>query len=303
MLPKMDLNLLRVFDVVMAERNVTKAAGLLHMTQPAVSNALARLRHVLHDELFLKSPHGVTPTAKAEMIWPTITESLRQMHMVLDPDEFDPATANLSFRLAMSDYLVSQIIRPLIAVVERAAPNISLHIRPHHLENVNALLEHGEIDVAAGVFPFISPASRFAALHKLNYVCAMRKDHPLARETLTIERFLDARHLCISLAGGTTMIDRQLSELGHARKIVLTVNQFTVVPAILKDTDLICILPPATISDTPYKDAIALLPPPVEIRPQPVQMLWHSRNDPLASHAWLRRMIVESAIPALALNK
>jgi len=293
MLPKIDLNLLRVFDAVMSERSVTKAARILHMTQPAVSNAISRLRHVLADDVFIKGTTGITPTAKAEMIWPAIRAALRQISLVLDPDEFDPSTSTLTFRMAMSDYVAFQVIRPMFAMIQSTSPFMSLHVRPHHFEDTVGLLDRGEIDFAAGVFPRLSSHIRRTSLQTLRYDVAMRKDHPLTKGEFTVERFLEARHLVVSVGGATSLIDHQLSEMGITRDIALTVNQYAIAPAILSETDLISVLPPAAVLNTPYRNVLTLREPPVALRNQEIVLIWHSRNELVPSHMWLRKMIAD----------
>jgi len=295
MLSKIDLNLLRVFDVVMSERSVTRAARVLHMTQPAVSNAVARLRHILADDVFIKGVGGITPTAKSEMIWPSIRASLRQISVVLDSSEFDPNTSATSFRLAMSDYVAFQVIRPMFSRIQRSAPNVSLHIRPHYKADTVSLLERGEIDLAAGVFPYLSSHIRRATLQTLEYEVAMRKDHPLASGDLTLERFLSARHLAMSVGGAASLIDDQLTEMGLSREIALTVNQFTIAPAILSETDLICVMPPQSVINTPYRSVLTLRKSPVQFQTRQITSIWHPRNELVASHMWLRAMI--STVP------
>ncbi|MGD9943962.1 MAG: LysR family transcriptional regulator, partial [Burkholderiaceae bacterium] len=150
----LDLNLLRVFDEVMAERNLTRAARNLAMTQPAVSNALRRLRDALGDELVVRAGYGVEPTAFARALWPSVRQALQQLReAVLPPSQFDAGTATDSFVLAMADATASLLMPPLVEIVEREAPGLSLRVLPLTTRDPRALLEREDLDLAVGYFP------------------------------------------------------------------------------------------------------------------------------------------------------
>lgn len=290
---RLDLNLLYVFDAVMAERNVTRASRLLNMTQPAVSNAISRLRQVLKDDLFVKTPVGITPTPRAESIWPVVTEALARIRQTVDPQEFAPRHARAVLRIGMSDYVAHQIARPLFAELEREAPQLSLHLRPHSVDKVVSLLEQGYLDIAAGVLETDAPNIHALPLEPVEYVCVMKSDHVLARGRLTMEKFLSARHLAVSLEGGRSVIDRQLEKQGVRRDLGLIVNNFSIVPRILVETQLIGIFPLKTILNSSYRDELAIVKAPVQVPPGTISLLWHARSHNLPLYQWLRRKIVE----------
>lgn len=246
---QLDLNLLNVFDAVMTELNVTRAADRLRMTQPAVSNALKRLRHLLDDELFIKAPGGVRPTPKALEIWSPIRDALTQIRQTLEPATFDPATVTATLTIAMSDFTANLILPKLIAVLEESAPNID--VRTMLTTNIDApmLLERAEIDVAVGVFPSPGVRLRSHTLLTSPFVCVMRRNHPLAKKKLTLERYVQAKHLLVTLTGESTgLIDPLLQERGLKRRIAATVNQFAVAPQLVINSDLIAILKSANRS-------------------------------------------------------
>src|SRR5690606_5039710 len=189
-----DLNLLRVFDAVMREGNLTRAAAQLAITQPAASNALRRLRDTLGDELFVRAAHGLEPTPYALAIWPAVSGALERLRGALAPPEFEPASANRSFVLAMADATATLLMPPLVRRIQRDAPGVSLRVLPLTTRDPRNALETTDIDLAVGFFP---QAIRAVTLHAMeqdspgpfglqrvytsDYVCVMRPDHPLAR--------------------------------------------------------------------------------------------------------------------------
>ena len=151
----LDLNLLRVFDQVMAERNLTRAARNLAMTQPAVSNALNRLRDALGDRLVARSGYGVEPTPRALALWPAVSDALRQLEATLTPGEFAPAEATHTFTLAMADATAAEVMPGLVEIMESQAPGITVRVLPLTTRDPRQLLEDGTIDLAVGYFPAV----------------------------------------------------------------------------------------------------------------------------------------------------
>ncbi|QPC43768.1 LysR family transcriptional regulator [Kaustia mangrovi] len=287
-----DLNLLRIFDVVMLERNMTRAAVRLNMTQPAVSNSIQRLREVLADDLFLKVAGGVVPTTRAEAIWPTVRASIQSLSQTLDPALFDPSMARVSFRIAMSDYVASELIRPLAGTLFRTAPGLSIVLHQNMLDNVVPDLTEGQIDLAAGVIPHQGDRIRSILLKPLTYVCAMRRGHRLARGKLTFDKFMEARHLEVSLSGRHSLIDRYLTDRGMHRDIALTINQFALAPDLLCETDLIAILPTETVLNAANSSELYATRPPIPVYEDSVSLLWHERNDDVPAHRWFREQLL-----------
>lgn len=289
-----DLNLLNVFDAVMTELNVTRASVRLNMTQPAVSNALKRLRHSLNDELFIKVPSGVSPTPKALEIWQPLHEALNQIRQTLEPIEFSPATETATFTIALNDLGAALILPPLIGVLEAIAPNINLRTIPNTHINAAMLLEQAKIDIAIGVFPSPPPRLRSQTLLTSSWVCAMRHDHPLASKKLTLSCYAQAKHLLVTLTGEATgVIDPLLQERGLSRRIGLTVNQFSVAVRILMNSDLIAVLPTRVVQLSGIADQFHLAPVPIEINPTLMKMMWHERSQQNTAQVWLRTQLAE----------
>ncbi len=308
-----DLNLLRVFDAVMSERNLTRAAETLSLTQPAVSNALRRLRDALGDELLVRRGHGVEPTPRALALWPAVRAALAQLQQSLAPGAFDPATANTTFVLAMADATGATLIPPLIEIVERDAPGVSLRVVPLTTRDPRRLLDDEAADMAVGYFPAVMAdltaraqsgnlvAYESTRLYDGEYVCVMRHGHPLARVPLTLDRFCAARHLLVSFSGRPYgFIDEALTALGRERRIVLTVNQFFTAGRVVAASDLLTVLPRHFVGVASLKDELVWRPLPMPLPTVHVDALWHHsrRHDP--AHRWLRQAMEQSGLRSAA---
>lgn len=311
----LDLNLLRVFDQVMAERNLTRAARNLHMTQPAVSNALGRLRDFLGDKLVVRSGYGVEPTPRALALWPAIGDALRQLEASLAPGEFVPAQATDSFILAMADATAATVMPGLVRILGDEAPGVSIRVLPLTTRDPRQMLDAGQMDLAVGYFPLVladltaqaqaGVASAFAhqRLYDGQYVCVMRKDHPLATGTLTLERFCSAKHLLVSFSGRPYgFIDEALATLERQRRIVLTVNQFFTAGQVVATSDLLTVLPRHFVPVTGISSELTTREIPLDVPPVHVDSLWHRRQGLRSGHAWLRGAIARAADAAFASN-
>ena len=307
----LDLNLLKVFDVVMAERNLTRAAQLLSITQPAVSNALRRLRDALGDELLVRKGRTLEPTARAQELWPAVRDTLQRLQNALAPNVFDPATAATTFVLTMADATAAELMPPLVELITAQAHDVSLRVVPLITRDPRRLLDEGHADLAIGNFPAVmsdltARAQAGEAIsflhHRLfqgEYVCVMRKGHPLAKGSLTLKRYCDARHMLVSFSGRAYgFMDQALSALGRSRRVVLTVNQFFTAGKIVAHSDLLTVLPRHFVNVTGFADQLVLrelpfVPPVVQ-----VDALWHQRQDISSAHTWLRTQVMSLAAKA-----
>jgi DNA-binding transcriptional LysR family regulator len=205
----LDLNLLRVFDAVMTEHNLTRAANRLAMTQPAVSNALRRLRDALDDELVIRTAHGVKPTARADELWPTVRKALSDLEEAVAPNNFDLTTVRTTFRMAMADATAVLWLPELMKCIENEAPGVDVRMVPLTTRDPRPMLLRADIDLAIGIFPGVAAQLsgatdtpvRHDRLYSGHYVCVMRKDHPLADKELTLDAYCDANHLLMSFSG------------------------------------------------------------------------------------------------------
>ena len=303
----LDLNLLRVFDEVMAERSLTRAARNLSLTQPAVSNALRRLRETLGDELVRRSGQGMEPTPRALALWPAVRDALRQLQQSLAPDSFTPAEAENTFVLAMADATAAELVPRMVDIIEAEAPGVSLRVVPLATRDPRKLLDDEVVDLAVGYFPAVladltaraqvGKAVAFAhqRLYDGEYVCVMRQGHPLASGPMTLNRFCAARHLLVSFSGRPFgFIDESLATLGRERRVVLTVNQFFTAGRVVAHSNLLTVLPRHFVGVTGIADALVLRDLPFEVPRVHVDSLWHSRHEQSSAHRWLRQAIRRS---------
>lgn len=302
----LDLNLLRVFDQVMAEQNLTRAAERLAMTQPAVSNALKRLREALGDELLTRTAFGVKPTPRAEALWPEVRAALSRLRDVIEPASFDPRTEAVNFRIAMADATAATLMPALISAIEKEQAITNIRVLPLTTRDPRAWLEKGEADFAVGYFPdavaALSAQGSQAALHHQRlydgeYVCVMRKGHPLAHQRLTLDAFCQAHHLLVSFSGRAHgFVDQALAAVGRTRRVVLTVNQFFTAGRVVAHSDLLTVLPREFLPATGMEDQLAIQPIPLNLQRVHVEVLWHQRHDRHPAHAWMRALIIEAGL-------
>ena len=210
-----DLNLLIVFDAVMQERSVTRAGGRLGLSQPAVSHALGQLRHMLKDELFIRTPEGMVPTPRAEQLAEPLRRALNDMQLALEPETFVPKEASRQFMMAINNYAAVILASPLLMAVTAAAPRIRLDLRPTGLRDISALLDRGELDLAIGTFDEGGERFASAPLLENSFVVAMRHDHSAARNELTPRSLASLSYLDISSSGEETgFVDDWLATRG-----------------------------------------------------------------------------------------
>ena len=309
----LDLNLLRVFDEVMAERNLTRAARNLALTQPAVSNALRRLRDVLGDDFVRRSGPGVEPTPRALALWPAVRDAQQQLQHTLAPNEFDAAVADTTFVLAMADATAAELIPGLVQIAQAEAPAISVRVVPLTTRDPRQLLENEEADMAIGYFPAVlaSLTARGQSgvavpfetqrLYVGQYVCVMRRGHPLADQPLTLDDYCAARHLLVSFSGRPYgFIDQTLGAMGRERRIVVTVNQFFTAGRVVANSDLLTVLPRHFVRVTGIDDQLVLRDLPFDQPLVHVDAVWHRRAQHGHAHEWLRSALIRAAAAAFA---
>jgi DNA-binding transcriptional LysR family regulator len=298
----LDLNLLRVFDVVMAEQNLTRAAVRLATTQPAVSNSLKRLRDAVGAELFIRTAHGVKPTARAEELWPPVRQALEDLETSLKPTTFDVSSTKATFRMAMADATATLWLPPLVRLIEREAPGIDVRMVPLTTREPRPILLSSDIDLAIGFFPGVvaqltggpSTPIRHERLYAGHYVCVMRKDHPLAKADLTLDAFCAANHLLVSFSGRAFgLVNEALAQMGRQRRILLTVNQFFTAGRVVANSDLISVLPNHLIASTGMTGELIAKDLPFELPNVNVDMLWHERDARSPAHRWLRNQLMD----------
>ncbi|MSQ67222.1 MAG: LysR family transcriptional regulator [Gammaproteobacteria bacterium] len=294
-LRRLDLNLLVIFDALMAERHVTRAARRVSLSQPAFSNALARLRHYLKDDLFIRQATGMLPTPRALELAPHIHAALLALEHALDQPVFEPATTTQVFTLDTNDYLVGAAMPQLMQRLAALAPGVNVRVVPPNSRAFQRL-DAREVDFVLGGFGAIPERYGVAIIEDNEFSCLMDSQHPLTRGKLDLVRYAAAKHLLITPRGDATgFVDLALAEHGLTRRIALTVNQFSVVPAIIANSDLIVTLPKRMAEQYAPRYHLAQRPSPV---PTPaayahIQLLWLRRSSGQAALMWFANLLLD----------
>lgn len=295
-----DLNLLVVLDALLTERNVTKAAARIGITQSATSHALARLRALTGDELLVRGQKEMLPTTRGEALAAPVRRALDEIARALAPAEsFDPKTTTARVTIGTSDYGELVLLPRLVKRLAREAPNVDLRIRPAGNEWAN-MLASGAVDL---VFAPLQSDDQRPGLYgrKLfdeRFVCVVRKGHPLAKKKLTLARFVSVPHALIAPGGGEGgFVDKALSRLGMQRRVAVAVPHFLIAPHVVASTDLLLTLARRVAAILAAPLGLVLLPPPRELAIEgfTISAIWHERThgDPL--HRWLREAIAAEA--------
>lgn len=286
-----DLNLLVAFDALMAERSVTRAGIRIGRTQPAMSAALTRLRSLLKDELFVRGPGGLQPTARALDLAEPLGRALADIQRTLDfTQTFDPSTSQARFTLGLSDHPTFVVLPRLIEFLRDNAPGITLQVRNFSArDDAIALLDAGEIDVAIGVPP--TPAGRILTLplFEERFVCVMRKGHPAAEAPLTIEQFLALDHLLVSPENERFgHVDAALARKGLKRRLALTLPNMYAAPLLVACSDMIATLMAGVVEASGHGGDLVRFDPPLDLDPVSFVMSWHRRNEAHPAQRWFR---------------
>ena len=290
-----DLNLLKAFDALYAERHVTHAGQRIGLSQSAMSGALTRLREVFKDELFIRSPTGMQPTPRADDLAGPVLAALRLMRDVLHADTFDPAAADHTVTVAMTDYAAFVLLPPLLARLAVEAPRLDVHVRGifGRAEALD-LLDNGEANLAIGFPVEVSARILVHPLLHEGFACIARRGHPAFAEGAGLEAFAAAPHLLVSPEGDRMgLVDHKLAALGLERRIVLSLPQFLVAPFVVADTDLVATLASRVARRFAAASlGIAVHEPPIALPGWPLAMMWHRRVDDHPATTWLRDRIV-----------
>lgn len=293
---RLDLNLLRVFHQLMTERRVSSVAETLGMSQPAVSGALKRLREAFKDELFLRTARGMQPTPLAEELAEPIAAAIATLRGALSrAGHFDPATAQRTFRLSLTDIGEIYFLPPLLARLDAVAPGIDLGTARNSLRDLRDEMESGRIDAAIGLLPQLQGRFFRQRLFRQPYVLAMRAGHPLLRKRkIGLAEFSAAEHVVVLAEGtGHGEVDRLLQRKRVARRVRLTVPHFVGVGHILHSTDLIATLPERMAQRIEGPFALRCVPHPLKLPEAQIDLFWHARMQHDPGHQWFRRLVVE----------
>ncbi|TCL05379.1 LysR family transcriptional regulator [Sodalis ligni] len=290
-----DLNLLAAFDALMIERNVTRAAARVGVSQPAMSAALSRLRQLFDDRLFLRSADGLLPTPLARDIANPISQALRQIEAALvEKPEFVPERMSLTFTLGMSEYAAIVLLPALARALEKRAPGVTLNVHAFNgRDSAVDLLDAGTIDLAVGVPPR-RPESRILtkSIFRDEFVTIVRRDSAAAKRGMSMDAFLALSHVLVSPEGDRYgLVDQALAQMGKHRTLALTLPQMLAVPAVIAQTDMTATVMKRVVLHSSVQRDLVLFPPPIVLPSIDFHLIWHRRSDPHPAQQWFRELI------------
>jgi DNA-binding transcriptional LysR family regulator len=281
------LDLLRCFAVLHHERHLSRAAMRVGLSQPAMSRVLGRLRDAFGDPLFVRTPRGMLPTARADELAPRVHAVLDAAEALVRPAAFDPATLARTFTIGTADFFDAMLIPRLIDQLA-VAPGVRVHTRPID-DDVSDALGSGRLDLTIGVREAAPSEARLGKLYDEQFVCAVRRDHPRVGRRLSLERFVELPHLLIAPGGNPgSRVDTALAARGLTRRVVVRVHTFQSAPAIVASSDLIVTAPARLLEPLAQRFRLRLLPPPIELPGFPVFAAWHPRVHDDPAHVWFR---------------
>ena len=279
----------------MAERSVTKVADKLGLTQPAVSNALGRLRRLLGDALFERTPGGMVPTPFADRLADPVAQALGLIHAAVNrQDTFDPRTTQRRFTIGMTDLGEIDLLPALMEALGSAAPGVTLATVRHTAIDLRQEMEAGRVDLAFGLLPQLKAGFFQRRLFTQRYVCLMRSGHRLDRAPkMTLADFSAAEHVVVESAGtGHGRVDERLARAGVARDVRLTVPHFVAIGHILQHTELIATVPERLAQKLALPFGLAWRPHPARLPDIAINLFWHARQHRHPANEWLRALLV-----------
>ncbi len=287
---QLDFNLLKTLYVLLEERNVTRAAERLSLTQPAVSGMLNRLRYRLGDPLFVRASRGMIPTERALSLYEPLKKIIDEIELLVQPNEFEPSELTRVFKIGATDNAMHSIGVPLALHLQKAAPNVRLVFLSILGKDIETMLAQGDLDVAwlaAGAVPEKLRANR---IQNEPYVCAVRKDHPVLQGDWTLDKFCELDFVLVSYFGGSFVgsADRALEKLGKSRRVALSVQNFLLVPEILRQSDYAAVILRHLVAND---DELVALDLPFELADYENALVWHDRTQHDIVHQWFREQI------------
>ncbi len=297
-LTRIDLNLLVVFDTLMRERHVGRAAERLFLSQSATSHALNRLREMLADPLFTRHPRGVEPTLKARELAEPIAGVLASVRAIVRPSApFDPALLHRTFRIAAHDLAVLLILAPLMSELLVTAPGVDLRTLPVNAATVVDDLDRGNLDLALGAFGAMPQRIQKIALYTDGFVGIARREHPrLKSGRMSLDAFVDLPHALVSWSGDAHgQVDEALEALGLNRRVALTVNQFLALPFVIGSSDMIAVLPRRAAIQMAEAATLTLFPLPVKVDPFTSYILMPHQLAAEPDIAWLCASLLKAS--------
>lgn len=291
----LDLNLLRAFSVLLAERNVSRTAKILHVTQPTVSGMLARLRVIFDDPLFVRTQRGLLPTPRAEELEPAILKLVSDAEELVKPNAFDPETSDATTIISVNDYMQSVLIVPMLALLRQQAPNMRVGVRNLEIAELPAMLMRGEIDMAVTIPEFVDSTLCTQFLYREEYVAVVRDQHPIRTKQVSLKKFLSCDHVLVSPSDGSFSgpTDDVLKGLGVRRRVAISVPSFHVLTEVLQEDDFIAFMPKRLFAR--QTENLRIIKTPIDVPGFDVIAAWHTRTDSEPVHNWIRTKLLDVA--------
>ena len=290
-----DLNLLVSFLVLMRERSVSRAAQKMFLGQPAVSGALARLRQIFGDELFVRTATGMVPTARAHALAQALEPALQTVHAAIQSPAFNPGAAERVMRLGMPDWIEAWLMPSLLPHLRGAAPGLRVAVKSTDRRRAAQMLEQDEMDLGISVFTRGPAWQRIAELVSMNYSCVYHPRHiPLTRAP-TLAQYLKYPHLFISYQGDFEgLVDAQLAQAGKARKVIYSTPHFATLPFLLASLPAFATVPQPLALHWQRDFGLRATPVPLKLAGFSVSLTWHARHDTDGALQWLRACVEKS---------
>jgi len=294
-LHELDLNLLVVFNELLTERRVSKAADKLGVSQPAVSNSLAKLRRLFDDELFLRTPKGMEPTPFAEQLAESVGYALAMIHSGINQRaEFEPANAERGFTIGVTDIGEIYFLPSLLERLRSEAPRVELSTVRNTATTLRDDLESGKVDLAIGLLPQLKAGFFQRRLFSQSYVCLMRRGHRLDKKRISLSEFSSAEHLVVVSAGtGHGKVDELLQRSGSDRTIRLTVPHYVSVGHILQASDLVATVPERLADRLVEPFGLVKVPHPAKLPEVAINVFWHAKYQRAPANRWLRGILFD----------
>lgn len=289
-----DLNLIRVFLTVAQYRNVTEASRRLHLTQSSVSHALARLRAVCKDPLFVRSRGGMVPTAVALAMVEPLEQALKAVRQTLHgASPFEAAQSDRQFRLLMTDVGQSTYLPPLLGYLSTHAPHVSIQVLHLPMDAYQSAFLKGEADLAIGYLPTLYSGFHRHKLFAVPQVCMLREGHPNIQGSISLEQYLNATHMVVEPFGrGPGVVEKALNKARLQRKIAVRLPNLFAAPLIVRQTNHVMTVPAHTHFLHEGLQGVQVLPLPLKVEIMDIEMLWHERTHHDSGNRWLRDAIV-----------
>ncbi|MBM1186852.1 LysR family transcriptional regulator [Pseudomonas lundensis] len=301
-LNKVDLNLFVVFDAIYTEANLTRAGQIIGITQPAVSNALARLRESFNDPLFVRTAQGMVPTPMAQNIINPVRSALALLRVsVQESRTFNPLQANKTFRISMTDLTEAVVLPPLFQRLRKQAPSVVVESLLSHRRETTSDLAAGRLDFAIDAPLNTDPQVRHVKLMEDRYVCAMRPAHPLAGQpSISLDEYLGLTHIHISTRrNGLGQVDLALGKMGLQRKITLRSQHYLMASNVLQHTDMVMTVPERFAR----RHALHFVALPLNELPNvETHLYWHESTEQDPANRWMRELLIELCEQQVALE-